>query len=107
MKGDHLAYETFHGLPIRISTVAQIEGSSVGVAGWAEYASFIESHNGQKLMGVLKDCQDLDAAENIRKANANCQKLLKHTGFKDIIEERCNSRSALTSARSLLGVLPT
>ena len=55
----------------------------------------------------MKDCQSSDVADHIGKADANCQKLLKHTGVKDIIEERRNSRSALTSARCLLGVLPT
>ena len=60
MKGAHLAYATFHGLPIGFSTVAQIERSSAGVASWAEYASVIESYNGQKLMGLLRDCQDLE-----------------------------------------------
>ena len=70
MKGAHLAYETSHGLPIGSSKVAQIERSSAGVAGWAEHASVIESYNGQTLMGLLRDCQDSDAAEHIRKANA-------------------------------------
>ena len=45
MKGAHLAYETFHGLPIGSSTFAHIERSSAGIAGWAEYASGIESYN--------------------------------------------------------------
>ena len=58
------------------------------------------------LMGLLKDCQSSDVAVYIRKADANCQKQLRHTRVKDI-KERCNSRSALTSARSLLGGLPT
>ena len=84
MEGAHLAYETFHGLPIGSSTVAQIERSSAGIAGWAEYASVIESYNGQKLMGLLGDCQAFDVAESMRKADANCQKLMKHTVIKDI-----------------------
>ena len=32
MKAAHLAYETVHGLPIGVSTVAQIERSSAGFA---------------------------------------------------------------------------
>ena len=54
MKGAHLTYETFRGLPIGSSAVAQIERSSAGTAGWAEYASGIESYNDQKMMGFLK-----------------------------------------------------
>ena len=107
VKGAPLAYETCHGLPFGTSTIRQIERLSAGIAVWAEYASVIESYNGQKLMGLLGDCQAFDAAENIRKADAHCQKLLKHTGVTDMIEERCNSRSALTPVRSRLGVLPT
>ena len=82
MNGAHLAYETFHGLPMGSSTVAQIERSSAGVAGWAEYASVMESYNGQKLMGLQRHCQPFGVAEKIRKADATCQKLLKHTGLR-------------------------
>ena len=35
MKGVHLAFESFHDLPIGSSTVAQIQRLSAGIAGWA------------------------------------------------------------------------
>ena len=106
MKGAHLVYEICQCLTVGSSTVAQLERSSAGVAGWAGYANIIESYNDQKLMGLIKDCQSSDVAEDIRKAHAKCQKLLKHTGITDIIEERCSSRSAMPSARSSLSFLP-
>ena len=53
MKCAHLEYETLHGLLLGTSTIAQIERSSAGIAGWAEYASFIVSFNDQKLIGLL------------------------------------------------------
>ena len=79
-------------------TIAQIECSSAGIAVWAEYASVIESYKDQKFMGLLKDCPGLGVADNIRKADEHCQKLLKHTGIQDMIEERCNSRSAMPTS---------
>ena len=39
MKGAHLAFETSHGLSLGCLTIAQIERSSAGIAGLAEYAS--------------------------------------------------------------------
>ena len=76
----HLVYEFVLGFLLGSSTIAQIERSPAGIAAWAKCASVIESYNDQKLMGLLKDCQSLDFAQHMGKADANCQKLLKHTG---------------------------
>ena len=107
MEGAHLAYETFHHLPLGTLTFAQIERSSAGIAGWAEYASVIESDRDQRMMGLLKDCQVSDVADNARKADENWQRLLKNTGIIDMIGEHCSSRSATPASRSRLGGLPT
>ena len=66
-KGAILAYETLHCVPLGTSTVARIERSSAGIAGWAEYASIVESYNDQKLLELLEDCQSLTLRRIVRK----------------------------------------
>ena len=56
---------------------------------------------------LLKDCQGTDFADNARKVDENCQKLPEDIGIKDMIEERCNSRSAKPASRSRLEVSST
>ena len=80
------AYEAFHRLPDGLSTLAHLERSSAGVAGWLDFADFLDKAAAQ---------------------DRHLERLLDCTGVRQEMEQQAACQASIPQPKANFGVLAT